>query len=265
MLPQGIFSVAVATVLFPTLSRLAARRDAGGMRQTLGNGMRQINLLLIPSAALMLVLATPITRLVYQRGTFGPHSTTLVSTALFWFSFSLPFAGVNLLLTRTFFALQRPWIPTQPGGDQHDRRRDRQCRALQAARDRGLGDRDRGRERDHDRAAAAPAADRLQRPPRAGADADDHGSDPGRDRRSWRRSRGGFGLGSIDRWARSLHRADRSPSAWRSPLACLLYGKLVLAMRIPEARQIQALLLGPSAWSHGRLSESPRSPPNTLE
>jgi putative peptidoglycan lipid II flippase len=113
MLPQGIFSVAVATVLFPTLSRLAARRDPTGMRRTLGNGMRQINLLLIPSAALMLVLATPITRLVYQHGSFGPYSTHLVSTALFWFSFSLPFAGLNLLLSRTFFALKRPWIPTR--------------------------------------------------------------------------------------------------------------------------------------------------------
>jgi putative peptidoglycan lipid II flippase len=113
MLPQGIFSVAVATVLFPTLSRLAARRDVGGMRRTLGNGMRQINLLLIPSSALLIVLATPITRLVYQHGAFGSYSTGLVSTALFWFAFSLPFAGVNLLLTRTFFALQRPWIPTK--------------------------------------------------------------------------------------------------------------------------------------------------------
>jgi putative peptidoglycan lipid II flippase len=36
-----------------------------------------------------------------------------VSKALFWFAFSLPFAGVNLLLSRTFFALQRPWIPTK--------------------------------------------------------------------------------------------------------------------------------------------------------
>jgi putative peptidoglycan lipid II flippase len=112
MLPQGIFSVAVATVLFPTLSRLAARRDVAGMRQTLGNGIRQINLLLIPSAAVMAVLATPITRLVYQRGEFTPLSTHLVATALFWFAFSLPFAGVNLLLGRTFFALKRPWIPT---------------------------------------------------------------------------------------------------------------------------------------------------------
>jgi putative peptidoglycan lipid II flippase len=113
MLPQGIFSVAVATVLFPTLSRMAARRDVGGMRKTIGNGMRQINLLLIPSAALMLVLATPITRLIYQHGTFHAGSTRLVSTALFWFAFSLPFAGVNLLLTRAFFAVQRPWIPTK--------------------------------------------------------------------------------------------------------------------------------------------------------
>jgi putative peptidoglycan lipid II flippase len=83
------------------------------MRRTVGNGIRQINLLLIPSAALMAVLAVPITRLVYQHGSFGPFSTHLVATALFWFAFSLPFAGVNLLLSRTFFALQRPWIPTK--------------------------------------------------------------------------------------------------------------------------------------------------------
>ncbi len=113
MLPQGVFSVAVATVLFPTLSRQAARRDVDGMRRAVGNGVRQINLLLIPAAALTMVLATPITRLVYQRGEFTVYSTRLVSIALFWFAFSLPFGGVNLLLTRTFFAVQRPWIPTR--------------------------------------------------------------------------------------------------------------------------------------------------------
>ncbi len=113
MLPQGMFSVAVATVLFPVLSRLAARRDPVGMRRTVGTGMRQINLLLIPAAAFMIVLATPITRLVFERGAFNAQSTHLVSEALFWFAFSLPFAGINLLLTRTFFALQRPWIPTK--------------------------------------------------------------------------------------------------------------------------------------------------------
>jgi len=112
MLPQGMFSVALATVLFPTLSRLAAQGDMPELRRTMASGARQIYLLLIPAAVFTAVLATPIVRLVYQRGDFTAHSTALVSTALFWFSFSLPFAGVNLLLTRTFFSLQRPWLPT---------------------------------------------------------------------------------------------------------------------------------------------------------
>ena len=112
MLPQGIFSVAIATVLFPALSRLAAREDFAGLRARLGQGMRLVSLLLIPAAAATIALATPITRLIYQHGAFGPGSTELVSTALFWFSFSLPFSGLNLLLTRTFFSLQQPWLPT---------------------------------------------------------------------------------------------------------------------------------------------------------
>ncbi len=116
MLPQGMFSVAVATVLFPSLARLAARRDFDGLRALTATGTRQIFLLLIPAAACTLVLAEPITRLVYERGEFGPDSTRIVSEALFWFSFSLPFAGANLLLTRTFFSLQRPWLPTALGG-----------------------------------------------------------------------------------------------------------------------------------------------------
>src|SRR4051812_382241 len=112
MLPQGMFSVAVATVLFPALSRLAARKDFGGLRHTAANGIRQITMLLLPSAVFCAVLATPIVRLIYQHGNFGNSSTDQVSEALFWFSFSLPFAGINLLLTRSFFSLQRPWIPT---------------------------------------------------------------------------------------------------------------------------------------------------------
>jgi putative peptidoglycan lipid II flippase len=116
MLPQGMFSVAVATVLFPTLSRYVARQDFDGLRRTQANGIRQIALLLIPAAAITIVLPVPITRLVYQRGEFDAESTQQVAEALFWFSFSLPFSGFNLLLTRTFFSLQRPWTPTGLAG-----------------------------------------------------------------------------------------------------------------------------------------------------
>src|SRR3954453_11568099 len=50
MLPQGMFSVAVATVLFPALARLAARNDLDGFRATISTGLRQIGFLLIPAA-----------------------------------------------------------------------------------------------------------------------------------------------------------------------------------------------------------------------
>jgi putative peptidoglycan lipid II flippase len=116
MLPQGMFSVAVATVLFPQLSRLASRSDFAGLRALTGVGARQIALLLIPSAAATAVLATPIVQLVYQRGEFDAHSTQQTAEALFVFAFSLPFSGWNLLLTRTFFSLQRPWLPTALAG-----------------------------------------------------------------------------------------------------------------------------------------------------
>jgi putative peptidoglycan lipid II flippase len=116
MLPQGIFSVAVATVTFPTLARFAARQEWDNLRSTMANGMRQILLLLIPAAAAVLVLSVPMTRLVYQRGEFDAQQTHLVAQALFWFAFSLPFNGLYLLLTRTFFSLQRPWIPTAVAG-----------------------------------------------------------------------------------------------------------------------------------------------------
>jgi putative peptidoglycan lipid II flippase len=115
-LPQGIFSVAIATVLFPTLARFAARGEHDNLRATMANGMRQILFVLVPAAAAILVLSEPMIRLVYQRGEFNPGQTTLVATALFWFAFSLPTNGVYLLQTRTFFSLQRPWMATGLAG-----------------------------------------------------------------------------------------------------------------------------------------------------
>jgi putative peptidoglycan lipid II flippase len=112
MLPQGLFSVAIATILFPTLSRFAARKAFDDLRSTMSNGIRQILMLLIPCAAIMGVLAVPITRLVYQRGAFGGAATNLVSDAMWVWALSLPANGTSLLFSRTFFSLQKPWLNT---------------------------------------------------------------------------------------------------------------------------------------------------------
>jgi putative peptidoglycan lipid II flippase len=112
MLPQGMFSVAIATVLFPSLARLAARGDEAGFRNTVGLGVRQIAFMLVPASAVSAVLAEPITRLVYQRGAFESSQTPVVAGALAAFSAGLFFNGTMLLLNRAFFSLQENWIPT---------------------------------------------------------------------------------------------------------------------------------------------------------
>jgi putative peptidoglycan lipid II flippase len=112
MLPQGMFSVAVATVLFPTLSRLASRGDLRGVADTVSSGLRQITFMLAPAAVVSAVLAEPIIRLLFQRGHWHPNQTPVVAGALAAFSAGLVFNGAMLMLNRTFFSLQSNWVPT---------------------------------------------------------------------------------------------------------------------------------------------------------
>ena len=112
MLPQGIFAVAVTTVLFPTLARLAARSDMAALRRALDGGLRQIAFLLVPAGLLSIVLAEPIVRLVYQRGEFTADDTVIVAQCLQAFSIGLVFNGWMLILNRSFYAVQTNWVPT---------------------------------------------------------------------------------------------------------------------------------------------------------
>ena len=112
MLPQGMFSVAVATVLFPTLSRLASRGDLRGFADAVSDGLRQIVFLLAPTAVVSAVLAEPIIRILYQRGQWHPAQTPVVAAALAAFSAGLVFNGAMLMLNRAFFSLQSNWVPT---------------------------------------------------------------------------------------------------------------------------------------------------------
>jgi putative peptidoglycan lipid II flippase len=113
MLPQGMFSVAIATVLFPSLSRFATRGDMDSFRRTVSSGLRQIAFLLVPAAVVSALLAEPIIRLLFQRGQFHPAQTPVVAGALAAFSAGLVFNGAMLLLNRAFFSLKQNWLPTK--------------------------------------------------------------------------------------------------------------------------------------------------------
>jgi putative peptidoglycan lipid II flippase len=112
MLPQGMFSVAIATVLFPTMSRLASRGDLDGFRDTVARGIRLITFTLLPAAGLSIVLASPIIRILYQRNAWTPAQTPVCAACLAAFSVGLVFNGAMLMLNRAFFSLQSNWIPT---------------------------------------------------------------------------------------------------------------------------------------------------------
>jgi putative peptidoglycan lipid II flippase len=113
MLPQGMFSVAVATVAFPALSRAASARNGQAYRRTLATALRQIAFLLVPASVSIAVLSQPMVRLVFQHGHFDASQTHVVAQALAAFSLGLTFNGIMLMLNRAFFSLQMPWGPTR--------------------------------------------------------------------------------------------------------------------------------------------------------
>ncbi len=66
----------------------------------------------MPASVFTAILATPITRIVYQHGAWTVEDTTVTASALAAFSLGLTFNGVMLMLNRAFFSLQTPWTPT---------------------------------------------------------------------------------------------------------------------------------------------------------
>lgn len=114
-LPQGIFSLAVATVFFPLFARYAARRDTDGFRDATVASCRQIIVLLMPASIFMVVLSEPIVRLLFERGEFGTDNTQLVAAALQGFAVGLVGNGAIQLLMRAFFSLRTPWTPAIVG------------------------------------------------------------------------------------------------------------------------------------------------------
>jgi putative peptidoglycan lipid II flippase len=110
-LPQGIFSLAVATVFLPLFSRFAARQDNDGFRDAAVASIRQIVVLLMPATLFMVVLARPIVQLLFEHGECGVDCSHLVAYALQGFALGLISNGAIQLLMRAFFSLKTPWTP----------------------------------------------------------------------------------------------------------------------------------------------------------
>lgn len=110
-LPTELFVAAVITVIYPSLSEMWARKDRTGMGDTLIMGTRYALFVCIPSAIGLAVLATPITRIVFERGAFAQTATLLTANALSVYSFGIMALAISRLVSVAFYSSQNTWYP----------------------------------------------------------------------------------------------------------------------------------------------------------
>ena len=114
-LPQGLFGISLATYLLPTLSGLAVEKKYPEFRTTLGQGLSYITFINSLAAVLLLALAEPMIRLLFERNEFTVDSTRQVAWALMWLAPGLvSFSMVNIL-GRAFYALGDTATPMRIG------------------------------------------------------------------------------------------------------------------------------------------------------
>src|SRR5581483_5795347 len=104
--PQGLFGISLATYLLPTLAGLATDKNYGEFRSTLRQGLGTLIFLNLIASVLLVTLAEPIVRLLFEHGgRFTALSTMRVSYALTALAPGLVmFSSVNIL-ARAFYAL----------------------------------------------------------------------------------------------------------------------------------------------------------------
>jgi putative peptidoglycan lipid II flippase len=110
-LPLGIFAQAVSVAIFPTLSALAAEGNIPGLRRQFSLGLRSILFLTIPSGALIIVLATPITAFLFQRGEWTWVDTQATASATVYFSLAIFAVSAQAIVNRGFYAMQNTVTP----------------------------------------------------------------------------------------------------------------------------------------------------------
>ena len=105
-LPQGMFGISLATFLLPTLSGLATEKNYPEFRKTLRDGLSSLMFLNLIASVLLVVLAEPIVRLLFEHGDkFTANSTMRVSRALICLAPGLVAFSMANILARAFYAL----------------------------------------------------------------------------------------------------------------------------------------------------------------
>ncbi|MFN8466831.1 MAG: murein biosynthesis integral membrane protein MurJ [Caldilineaceae bacterium] len=114
-MPLGLISVAISLAALPRLSQYFAAGNEDGYRTTLARGLRMLWLLIAPSAALLWLLGTPITRVLFQHGAFTAQDTVQVVAALNIYLIGMVFAALDYPLNFAFYARNNTLLPALVG------------------------------------------------------------------------------------------------------------------------------------------------------
>lgn len=114
-LPIGVFAIAVALAVFPTLTGQAARKETEAFKQTMSMGVRTVIFITLPAAIGLIVLRVPVVRALFQQGEFTVGNTEATAYALLFYSIGLIGYSAQQVLNRAFYALQNTKIPVFVG------------------------------------------------------------------------------------------------------------------------------------------------------
>lgn len=110
-LPLGVFGVAVATALLPVTSGHLARGEKQEFLGILSYGLRLLFLITVPAMVGLIVLSTPINRLLFEYGRFGREAVDAVALAsIVYCSGLVAYAGLKVIVP-TFYALDDSRTP----------------------------------------------------------------------------------------------------------------------------------------------------------
>ncbi len=111
--PLGVFGYALSSVALPSLSKFAQEGDMVRFKSTLLFSLRNLMLVLVPTAAVMGIFSKWIIHVAFQRGAFDAYSTTITSQVMLYAALGLPFFGASRILVSAFYALQDTKTPVK--------------------------------------------------------------------------------------------------------------------------------------------------------
>jgi len=103
--PLGVFGIALASASLPTMARQAAQGDRRGLAATLNFSLRLGFYVAVPATVGLVMLRTPITRVLFERGQFSAPDTLATAQALLWYAVGLAgFSGARIV-AQAFYAI----------------------------------------------------------------------------------------------------------------------------------------------------------------